>query len=288
MAEQHFAPAKVNLTLRIFAPDQTGYHPLDTLFCAIDLSDTIEIREAEAGIELHVTGFDVGASEHNLAYRAANEFFLATGIAPRIEIRLDKNIPAGAGLGGGSSDAATVLRVLNQMHAGVLSDADVFAIAARLGSDVPFFLCGSSLAHATGHGELLQALPPLPRAPIIVVAPATGVATVDAYRWLDEDGGFSLPQNVTWNTPVDWNDVASKAANDFEPVLFRKYPVLATYRQALIDTGARIAMLSGSGSALFGVYESEIDRDGAARALAGTVRGSEAAIISTYSRVVQW
>jgi 4-diphosphocytidyl-2-C-methyl-D-erythritol kinase len=288
MAERLFAPAKVNLSLRIFAPDDTGYHPLDTLFCAIDLCDTIEIEPAEKGITLDVGGPDVGPHERNLAYRAANEFFLTTGLEPRVSIRLDKNIPAGAGLGGGSSDAAAVLRGLNRLHGDVLPEADELAIAARLGSDVPFFLCGSTLAHATGHGERLQALPALPRAPMIVIAPTAGIATVDAYRWLDEARAFSKPENVQWTQPRDWNDVAHQAVNDFEPVLFTRFPELAEYKKALVDTGAGAALLSGSGSALFGVYASESERDGAARKLAGTVRASQAAIISTYSRVVQW
>lgn len=288
MADRLFAPAKVNLSLRIFAPDDTGYHPLDTLFCAIDLCDTIEIAEGDAGIALHVTGADVGATERNLAWRAAHEFYLATGIAPRVQIQLHKKIPAGAGLGGGSSDAAAVLRALNDTHGGVLPDADMFAIAARLGSDVPFFLCKSAFARATGHGELIEELPALPPAPMIVIAPATSVPTVAAYRWLDDARAFSEPQHEEWSAPADWGDVAKRATNDFEPVLFGKHPALAGYKKALLETGATSALLSGSGSALFAVYASEPERDGAALRLAGTVRASEAAIISTHSRVVQW
>jgi 4-diphosphocytidyl-2-C-methyl-D-erythritol kinase len=287
MAE-FFAPAKINPSLRIFAPDDTGYHPLDTLFCAIDLCDVLEIGAADRGISFDVAGLDAGPNERNLAFRAANEFFIATGIDPRVSIRLHKKIPAGAGLGGGSSDAATVLRALNQMHGGVLPEADELAIAARLGSDVPFFLCGSALAHATGRGELLQALPALPRAPLIVIAPATAVSTVEAYAWLDEERGFSNPRDVKWTQPQDWRDVARNAVNDFEPVLFGRHPALAEHKKTLADSGATIALLSGSGSALFGVYATEAERDGAVQQLAGTVRASQAAIISTYSRVVQW
>jgi len=108
MSQTHYAPAKINLWLRVFAPDETGYHPLDTLFCAIDLQDELVMDEGE-GIELEVTGADVGPTENNLAYRAAQEYFLAIGEKPGVAIKLDKNIPAGAGLGGGSSDAATTL-----------------------------------------------------------------------------------------------------------------------------------------------------------------------------------
>lgn len=288
MTETFHAPAKVNLSLRIFAPDDTGYHPLDTLFCAIDLCDIITFADGEPGIALSVTGADVGSTERNLAWRAANEFYLATGLAPQLQIRLVKKIPAGAGLGGGSSDAAAVLRALNERHGGVLPDADMFAIAARLGSDVPFFLCKSAFAHATGRGELIEELPALPPAPMIVIAPAMSIPTVDAYRWLDEARAFSQPAAEAWSAPADWGDVAKCATNDFEPVLFSRYPALAGYRNALLETGAATALLSGSGSALFAVYASESERDGAVQRLAGTVRASEAAIISTHSRVVQW
>jgi 4-diphosphocytidyl-2-C-methyl-D-erythritol kinase len=127
MTQTYYAPAKVNLWLRVFRSDHTGYHPLDTLFCAIDLSDRIEINPAAAGIQLHVLGADLGPPETNLAYRAALEYYHAIGAAPAIEMVLHKRIAAGAGLGGGSSDAATVLRALQQMHDHRLPEADLFA-----------------------------------------------------------------------------------------------------------------------------------------------------------------
>lgn len=277
----HYAPAKVNLWLRIFAPDQTGYHPLDTLFCAVDLADEIRLSRGQ-GIALSVSGIDVGPVERNLAYRAALEFYRTTGIEPAVAIDLRKNIPAGAGLGGGSSDAATVLRALNELHDGVLPDADLFALAARLGSDVAFFLCGSPLAHATGRGEVLRGLPALPRAPMIIVVPDFAIGTADAYRWLDEARAFSQPGHKI-DAVSDWNDVAHYAKNDFERVVFEKHPTLADLRNALVDSGALIALLSGSGSTLFAVYASESERAGAAERLAGTVRASGATLISTNS-----
>lgn len=279
----HRAPAKVNLWLRIFAPDQTGYHPLDTLFCALELADEITITGTDPGIEFKALGMDVGPFERNLAYRAADEFYRATGLQPAISIELRKSIPAGAGLGGGSSDAATVLRALNDLHDGVLSDADLFAIAARLGSDVAFFLCGSTLAHATGRGEVLRALPALPRKPLLIVAPHFAISTAEAYRWLDEEGAFSEPGTLAVNAISDWNVVAKNAHNDFERVVFAKHPPLADIKSELLNSGALLALLSGSGSTLFAVYASEAERDGAAERLAGTVRGSGASLISTYS-----
>lgn len=283
MTEHFLAPAKINLWLRVFPPDETGYHPLDTLFCALELADELVIARGKPGIKLRVTGADVGPADRNLAYRAAGEFFRMAGLVPNVSIDLKKNIPAGAGLGGGSSDAAAVLRALNEMHQGLIPDADLLALAARLGSDVAFFLCGSSLAHATGRGEVLRARPSLPRAPVIVVVPNFGIATADAYRWLDEAGAFSAPETSKQPIPADWNDVANHAHNDFENVVFAEKPVLRELKQALLNSGAHTALLSGSGSTLFGVYGSETERAGAVSALAGTVRASGAALISTYS-----
>lgn len=287
-ASVHAAPAKVNLWLHVHAPDETGFHPIDTLFCALDLCDTITIEPGGPGIELAVRGADVGPAERNLAYRAAAEFFRAANLTPAIRIQLDKKIPAGAGLGGGSSDAATVLRALNTRSGGIVPDADLFAIAARLGSDVPFFLCGSPLAHATGYGQQLHGLPALPRAPMLVIVPSFGVSTPAAYGWLDEAGVFSRANAGERDLPADWAAVARRAHNDFEHAVFAREPALRNYRDLLRDSGASIAMLSGSGATVFGVFVSESARDGAAARLAGTVRAAGATIISTCSRVVQW
>jgi 4-diphosphocytidyl-2-C-methyl-D-erythritol kinase len=287
MPETILAPAKINLWLCIFAPDDTGYHPLDTLFCALDLADELTIEITDRPTALEVLNADVGPTDRNLAWRAADEFFRTTGLSGGASIQLHKRIPAGAGLGGGSSDAAAVLRALNDLHGGPLPDPDLFAMAARLGSDVSFFLCGSTLAHATGRGEVLRALPALPRAPVIVIAPSFGIATADAYRWLDEARAYSETQALR-AVPREWEDVAVWAANDFERVVFPRYPVLAGYKSQLLESGALVAMLSGSGSTLFGVYGSDAERDGALALLEGTVRASQAAIISTSSRVVQW
>jgi 4-diphosphocytidyl-2-C-methyl-D-erythritol kinase len=259
------APAKINLWLRIFAPDQTGYHPLDTLFCALDFADEISLHAAESGIDVVVQGAQLGAAESNLAYRAANEFFLATGISAALRIVLQKRIPAGAGLGGGSSDAASVLLALNELHGNVLPDADLMATGARIGSDVAFFMCGSPLAHATGRGEVLSALPPLPRRPLLIVAPHFKIATVDAYRWLDEAAVYEAPREL--KLPNSWSDVAKEAVNSFEAVLFSRMPRLQQMRDVIRKTRPEIGLLSGSGSALFGLYGSVEQRDEAAEKL---------------------
>lgn len=260
-----YAPAKINLWLRVFTGDESGYHPLDTLFCAIDLCDRLEISAADQ-LSLEVSGADLGAVAHNLVYRAAHEYFLTTGIRPQGSIKLHKIIPAGAGLGGGSSDAAAVLRALQQLHGHALPPDDLLALAARLGSDVPFFLCGSPLARAGGRGELLEPLPALPQRAVLIVVPDFAIATRDAYRWLDESGTLTqaaarLPR------PESWQAVEQHAFNSFEPVLFARYPMLHELRVRLLDAGAAMAMVSGSGSALFGVFAEETTAAAAQRAL---------------------
>ena len=281
MNERFFAPAKINLSLSIFQPDATGYHPIDTLFCALELADEISFEPAAGGIQLDVSGADLGPAHANLAYRAADEFFRAASLPARLSMQLKKRIPAGGGLGGGSSDAATVLRALNQLHRGLLPQDELLALAAHLGSDVAFFLCGSSLAHAAGRGDVLRILPPLPRAGVIVLVPTFGIATADAYRWLDQEGAYS-PADAQAGAPYDWNSLAARAHNAFETVVFRKHPQLAELKSALRESGAQIALLSGSGSTLFGIYATLQDRDRAAKYLRQRV--ADAAVVTTATR----
>jgi 4-diphosphocytidyl-2-C-methyl-D-erythritol kinase len=247
------ARAKINLWLHVFPPDSTGYHPLDTLFCAIDLADEITIDLAVEQLQVDVAGADLGPVHDNLAYRAAREFFLATGLPERASIALNKRIPAGAGLGGGSSDAAAVLRGLNELHGDVLSSDDLMAMGARLGSDVAFFLSHAALAHATGRGEVLRALPPLPQRYVLIVVPDFAISTADAYRWLDDAKHYSHATERE-TIPRDWSGVAARARNDFEAVVFRKHASLAQVKAALRGAGAITALLSGSGSTVFGIY----------------------------------
>ena len=266
------AHAKINLWLKVFPPDDTGYHPLDTFFCALDLADELTFYDAQAdGIFLEVRGSDVGPNEKNLAYRAALDFYQTTALKPRITIVLEKVIPAGAGLGGGSSDAATVLRHLNEKHGNVLSNDDLLAMAARIGSDVPFFLCGSSCARATGRGEILQAMPALPSRPVLLVMPDFAVSTPEAYRWIDEDRAWSQPESSDARSAFTWPDLVAKATNDFERVLFPRYPQLQRIDGFLGEMGAKISLVSGSGSAVFGIFDTEEERDHAARRIPQSV-----------------
>jgi 4-diphosphocytidyl-2-C-methyl-D-erythritol kinase len=262
------APAKVNLWLHVLERMVSGFHALDSLFCAVSLADVVRVRRAGVGIALRVRGGgDLGPPAANLAVRAAEAFHLAVGAEPAVEIELVKRIPAAAGMGGGSSDAAATLRVLNWVFGDPLDDAALLRLGAGLGSDVPFFLCGSALALGWGRGERLLALPPLPARPVLVVHPGEAMPTAEAFRELRAARAAPAvavsARALASSRLGDWPTVAALAENDFEPVLLRRIPRLAEARLAMLEAGAEIALLSGSGAAYFGVFGDEAARDAA-------------------------
>lgn len=267
------APAKVNLFLRILAREESGYHGLETLFCAVSLADTVTVRRGAPGIRLVVEGgVDTGPTERNLAVRAAERFHRELGEAAAVDIHLTKRIPSAAGLGGGSSDCAATLRALNALHGQPFDRAALLGMAIELGSDVPFFLCGSPLALAWSRGERLLSLPPLPARPGVIAHPGVAMATPDAFRRVAEQrGGGYQPRSrsIPIEQLTDWNAVAALAENDFQPVVAEQIPLIAAAVDALRDAGASVALMAGSGSSVFGVFGEAAERDGAIERLRG-------------------
>jgi 4-diphosphocytidyl-2-C-methyl-D-erythritol kinase len=261
------APAKVNLRLCILAREESGYHSLETVFCALSLADRVTVARGDPGIRLWMEGaVDAGPPEQNLAVRAARRFYHEIGEGAAIDLHLTKHIPAAAGLGGGSSDAAAVLRALNELHGDPLSRETLLQMGIELGADVPFFLCGSPLALAWGRGERLMPLPPLPPRPVLVVHPGVAMPTPEAFREVAELRGGSYQPRAALLDPfalASWDAVAALAVNDFEPVVTRRIPILRDALAALRASGARIALLAGSGSSVFGVFDQASDRDAA-------------------------
>ncbi len=272
------APAKVNLRLRVGPREPSGFHALDTLFCALHLADSVIVRPGEAPEPALDVGYarpltqapEMGPPGANLAVRAARAFAERAGVENGPEIRLVKRVPAGAGLGGGSSDAAAVLRAMRRLHPDTLAPDDLMALGTELGSDVPFFVMGAPFAHGTGRGERLAALAPLPARPVVVVIPDFPVATAEAFRWLDQDRNEQgvtapdVPDQPTHGTELSWEAIARDAVNDFEAPVFRRHPELEAIRHRLRENGARPALLAGSGSTVFGIF----DDGGEARAAA--------------------
>jgi 4-diphosphocytidyl-2-C-methyl-D-erythritol kinase len=266
-----YAPAKINLSLRILAREESGFHQLETVFCALDLHDLLELTPGAEGLRLIVHGPDLGPPAQNLVIRAASLFYQTVGMEPALELRLRKNIPPGSGLGGGSSDAAATLHGLNALHGLPVREAGLLEMAISLGSDVPFFLAGSSLALAWGRGERLLALPPLEPAPVLLAVPPFAVNTPDAYAALAADRVTAPAPRASAVQRMEelsgWDGIAKRAHNDFEQVMFVQYPVLAEVRDAVRDAGARLALLTGSGSCVFGVFRDAAARDAAAARL---------------------
>jgi 4-diphosphocytidyl-2-C-methyl-D-erythritol kinase len=281
------APAKVNLFLRVLAREDSGFHQLETLFQTLELADgvVIERRDGAPGhrthgdVALEVTGIGadaLGPPEKNLAVRAARVFLEAVeGAGGAFHIRLEKRIPHGAGLGGGSSDAAAVLSGMNALHGSPLAPDVLARLGATLGADVAFFLCGSPLALAWGRGDRLLPLPPLPSRPVLLVIPEEGISTPWAYQVLAahraEEAQFICAGAQLHAGGIErwsrWSGVREDQENAFEAALHPHRPELEQVRRALEGAGALVARLSGSGAAVFGVFADEAGVDAAKRAI---------------------
>jgi 4-diphosphocytidyl-2-C-methyl-D-erythritol kinase len=261
------AHAKLNLLLRVLAREEDGYHGVETLYCLVSLADElVATRREERGIRLTVEGADCGPDEDNLAARAARLLLEATGHRFGVEIALQKRIPVRGGLGGGSSDAAAALLAVNHLADQAVPRHELLQVAARLGSDVPFFLSGGPLALAWGHGERMLRLPPLPSAPALLLVPEAGMSTPEAYRVVDaarQGGARRGAVALDLDALGSWGSIARLAGNDFEFALFGRRPELREGFEALARTGPLLCRMSGSGSTLFAVYRSERDRDDA-------------------------
>jgi 4-diphosphocytidyl-2-C-methyl-D-erythritol kinase len=248
------APAKVNLRLSVLGRRADGYHDIDTLFQAIDLADDLVVRLGGEGIRLRVSGADVGPEEENLAYRAAARFAQDFGLRDGIDIELTKRIPAGAGLGGGSADAAGTLLALAALTGVPRSERRLLDAAASIGSDVAFFLGESALARGRGRGERLEPLPALPVADLVVVSPPVHVSTAEAYAALTASRAGAPLGSVDFETPRTWNDVAVQATNDFQSLIAARHPEVARALESLGSAGAKFTLMCGSGSSVFGVF----------------------------------
>ena len=274
------APAKVNLLLRITGKRADGFHELVTLFHPVEsVFDVIraDLKSAE-GISLACNAPGVPCDERNLLHKAAARFADTMGLSPSWHFDLEKKIPVAAGMGGGSSDAGTLLRFLSEQFPGC-PEEELRSIACSLGADIPFFLSPCD-AVARGIGEKLEARGPLPVPPMLAVFPNFPVSAAWAYRHLRAmtpraQAEQELEELIEALRQKDFSKAASLCANDLEEPLFDKFPLLQELRKNLLEQGALCVHVSGSGPTLFALFEECSSRRRAAEVL-GTPENLEA------------
>lgn len=257
MSERAKAGCKINIGLDVLRRRDDGYHDIETVMYPVrELCDEIEVERCECGVRFLQNGIAVDcADEQNLcvrAYRLMQERFGIGGA----EIRLDKRIPFGAGLGGGSSDATTMLLLLNKVFDLSLSETQLCELAAALGSDTAFFVRNEPQL-CSGRGEVLSPIHlPLAGKWLVIMKPAEGVSTREAYAGV-RPAVPSIPLVEALRRPIgEWRGCVK---NDFEPHVFAAHPRIAQLKQYLYDGGALYASMSGSGSAVFGIFETKPD-----------------------------
>ena len=274
------APAKINLGLEVLGCRPDGFHALATVYQEIGMADELEFRP-DADLRLEAEGDPTPPGEENLVVRAARALAAAAGIAPRATIRLTKRIPSRAGLGGGSSDAATTLLGLDRLWGTAVGAARLREIAARLGSDVPFFLTGGT---AFGHrrGECVHRLPPVPELGLVLIAPYAGLSTPEVFR----AGAFALtpPRNCNImrrfaHYQRTGDGLSELVHNDLQVPAERLLPEIQDWRYRLQGLGATCAALSGSGSAVFGLFPTVEIATRAAGSLRGQARVFATAVV---------
>ena len=266
MTRTVLAPAKINLCLHVLGKRPDGYHDLAMLMQRISLYDRLEISlGAEPGIRVSCAGVTLPAGDENIAAKAARRMLELAASQDGVEIVIDKRIPVAAGLGGGSSDAAAVLLALNEMLGLNLSRQRLQVEGARLGADVPFFVFGAD-AWATGIGDVLTAVPPLPRLWYVLVNPQLAVSTAWVYqnlRLTTKGVDVKLPRLLGTG-----EGLVRLLHNDLETVTIGRHPELAELKARLMSLGATGALMSGSGPTVFGLFADESSARTAAAVLA--------------------
>lgn len=281
------SPAKINLTLEVSEPRGDGYHNIDSVVQTIDLSDTLTVTRVREGIYVEADAPDVPCGSENLVYRACRAFLEETGAAGGAKCRIRKAVPAQAGLGGGSSNAAAAIMALDILYETRLSIEQLKKIAARVGSDVPLFTVGGTV-RMRGRGDRLSALPDAPRLDLVIVKPPVGVSTAWAYAELDRSarslrkGSSEAIESAVASGQRE--RIVKAMSNDFEPVVCAAFPAVALAKNTLTELGAARAMLCGSGSAVFGVFGSREEAAQAADDARRTMPEAQVFVCSFLSR----
>lgn len=250
------AHSKINLTLNIVGKRPDGYHEVDMIMQTLDFGDTVSVEKMLSGIEITGTGNNVPYDSTNIAWKAAKLFFDVTGIRGGAKIHIEKRIPVCAGMAGGSTDAAAALKALNSLYGKPLSTRVLIKVSAKLGADVPYCIMGGT-ARARGIGEVLTPLKPFGKVWVVVVKPCISISTPWAYSCLKYDT-MAHPDTDEAAKAIEEgnrNLVYNLMGNSFEESVFAKYPEIADIKAKLKSMGADGALMSGSGSTVFGIYE---------------------------------
>ena len=252
---ERLSPAKVNLHLKILRKREDGYHDLATFMQRISLYDEMIFVPVERGIAIHCPGNTLPEDHRNIVYRSAQLLISETGWSGGIDIILHKRIPLAAGLGGGSSNAATTLLVLNEIMGGPLTGTDLMQAGAKLGADVPFFLQRYP-AWAFGIGYRLEEAPKTPNLFFLLINPGFPLSTKTVYEMLN----FALTKEpIHYSIPrfLEVQEVVKGLHNDLEEVSIKLHPVIGMLKTLLIRHGALGALMTGSGPTVFGIFNSE-------------------------------
>jgi len=265
------ACAKINLSLDVAGTRPDGYHLLTTVMQSVSLSDRVylELDRQGNGLILLANDSSIPLDERNTAHKAARHFLDATGIDAGVRIFLEKAIPTEAGLAGGSTDAAAVLHGLNELCGKPLSMEQLLDLATRIGADVPFCLTGGTVL-CTGIGEILTPLEAFARVPLILVKPDFGISTPWAFQRYDENPATVHPNHSKLFSAMQQRDLPAMqdaTANVLETVSIQAHPILDSLKQHLLDLGAGMALMSGSGPTVFGLFRETAHRDRAYAAL---------------------
>ena len=260
------APAKLNLSLDVVGILPGGYHALDMVMQAVSLYEQVTLRRS-MDLVVRIPGSRIPTGPKNTAYKAALAFFYYTGLLAGADITIRKSVPVRAGMGGGSADAAAVLVGLNTLYGAHLSMTELCALGASVGADVPFALMGGT-CRVQGLGDLIKALPPCPDCWFTVVMPGYGISTPAAFAAYDQIGSPTHPDCAAQETAIrsgDLEGLCSAAGNALE--VCAGGADTAALKEALTAHGARAALMTGSGAAVFGIFETEDAARQAASAL---------------------
>ena len=262
-----FARAKINLTLDILGKREDNFHEVEMIMQGLELADVLELEKISDGIKFSMNaekifdGEKIPVDEKNLAYRAILELEKVCGKKFNVAINLQKKIPAAAGLGGGSSDAAAVLRGMNKLFDLKFSDEKLCKIGANIGSDVPFCVIGGTCL-AKGRGEILTKLPAMKNFSVVLMKPRGEISTAWAYKTFDE-----LPAEKIFHPPTEkiisllnkknYDEALKNFSNVLEPVALKKFPEIELYKKKMLTAGAKFSMMSGSGPTIFSLADEE-------------------------------